>query len=527
MLMKLTLKRVIAICIFIFTFFVTMILLSQSPYANGWDGYYYIIQVRSWFVEGAMHSEDYSLIYPLIIAIQYIFDDYILSYKIASSLIRAFFVTAIFVLSVQIFKDNMHGNIKERSEYSLLPALAICSIASFSSSSLYFITQFPKNMLGFSFLLITFHYMPQVYKAIINKWFNRHDIVNIAMLFCFFIFTFVTHRYSGGIALITLLFYCMLLVLKRNRVVIISLLVIFVFFVLVVVSVPFLFPGTLHLDDLERFSGAFDMVLSLNFYSFLEIITLKNAGLLWSVELLIYYILSVMFLAYYVYRLTKKPEGVPIYLIGTALIVGLGVFPFYNFEPSGIGYRFYLGAQLFTPLTLIIFPIRIYQRSKKLVYGLLILINVGSLLIATNFDYQKFDPSYDEYQDMSKKLIRRIDNDISNYDLFVMHKALAEIFTFTTGLDALAWAPGDKYKSSRVMRIAYGVDPQLYREYLDVSEQRGVFLLQGHYTVLSEDLFNTFCMRLKMRDPASFKKINNWRNPMNVRPDYLMRGKKR
>ncbi|MBN2434407.1 MAG: hypothetical protein JXK07_03975 [Spirochaetes bacterium] len=519
-------KRVIALIIFIATFIATMVLLCKSPYANGWDGYYYIVQVKSWFTEGAMHSEDHSLVYVLLVAIQYIIKDYILSYKIASAIIRAFFVTAVYLLSFKIIKETKTEK-SEKSDFSVcINALIISVISAVSVSSIYFITQFPKNMLGFAFLLTMLCFFPDVYKSAREKQFKKTDVYNAVFCSLLFLCTFVTHRYSGGIAAITLFVLGFTLLLKRVQH-IPYLFISSAFFIIVLIAVSLAFPGTLHFYDLERFSGAFNSRFVFTVFEFLNIISYKRAGVLWSVELWVYYLCSVLFIISYMRSLIKREKHKVLYFAGIFVIIGLGVFPFYNFDPSGIGYRFYLGAQLFLPLACLIFFVDMHFDSQLFLPVLFIVMMTLSIFLVVNYDYKKYDPPYEKYHGMSLKLIKRLGVTKNDYHLFIMHKALAEIFTYETGLDALPWAPGLKYEGARVLRLVYGVEPELYKKYLVDEELAKVFLLQGSYTCIEEDVFKIFCDRLKQDDPAAFEKINNWRNPLKVRPDYLMRGKKR
>jgi len=521
------LKRVIALIIFIATFIATMVLLCKSPYANGWDGYFYIVQVKSWFVEGAMHSEDHSLVYALLIVVQYIFRDYVLSYKIASALIRAFFITALYFLSVKIIKETKPEKIDRNDTSLYIKALFVCVVAAVSSSSLYFITQFPKNMLGFAFLLTMLYFLPSVYKSASNGQLSKNDIRNAVVCIILFICTFLTHRFSGGIAVIVLFLFVIALLLEKMKQIIPYLFISSVFFIIVLITVSLAFPGTLHVYDLERFSGAFNSSFIFTVFEFLNIISYKRAGVLWSVELLVYYLCSVLFIISYVRSLIKREKHKFLYFTGIFVIITFGVFPFYNFDPSGIGYRFYLGAQLFVPLACLIFFVNMHFESKSFLPVLVIVMIALSMFLVINYDYKKYDPPYEKYHGMSQKLIKRLGVTKNDYQLFIMHKALAEIFTYETGLDALPWAPGIKYEGARVLRLVYGVEPKLYKRFLSNEELEKVFLLQGRYTYLDEDLFGIFCERLKEFAPDEFEKINNWRNPLKVRPDYLMRGEKR
>jgi hypothetical protein len=40
--------------------------LSVTPFANGWDSYFYLVQLKSWVEQGRMHSPEASLFYPYL-----------------------------------------------------------------------------------------------------------------------------------------------------------------------------------------------------------------------------------------------------------------------------------------------------------------------------------------------------------------------------------------------------------------------------------------------------------------------------
>ena len=114
----------------------------QTPYVTGWDGYFYLIQAKAIIEEGSMHSSDSSLIYPLLVVLVQVFGDYILTFKVLTALIVSLIVGVSYQLGAEI---------SQKKEIGLL--LAVWFV--FSPHLTYVAAQFPKNILGFLFFLLT------------------------------------------------------------------------------------------------------------------------------------------------------------------------------------------------------------------------------------------------------------------------------------------------------------------------------------------------------------------------------------
>ena len=110
----------------------------KSPVADGFDGYYYVMQIDQLIKTGTMHSKDFSLIYLPIFFLSR-FTTPLFSYNTTVSLIGIFFTFAAYNL------------IKKKNDpYS---GLFVIIFILTSPSVLYFLLQFPKNMLGCALFL--------------------------------------------------------------------------------------------------------------------------------------------------------------------------------------------------------------------------------------------------------------------------------------------------------------------------------------------------------------------------------------
>ncbi len=80
------------------SFLLRLASLNQTPFANGWDSYFYLIQLQSLAEKGQMHSEEWTILYPLLCLLNLIFD-YVMATKVLSSLLAACFTTVLGLIS--------------------------------------------------------------------------------------------------------------------------------------------------------------------------------------------------------------------------------------------------------------------------------------------------------------------------------------------------------------------------------------------------------------------------------------------
>ena len=115
--------------------------LAQTPYANGWDSYFYLVQVKSWVEEGAMHSPEASLIYPFLRAVLFFTGDYVQMYKVGAAVLAGSFTFMVFAVAQSIGKTLPRS--AGLAVPMLLGAWTVCS-----PHLGYVAAQYPKNLLG-------------------------------------------------------------------------------------------------------------------------------------------------------------------------------------------------------------------------------------------------------------------------------------------------------------------------------------------------------------------------------------------
>jgi len=249
--------------------------LQQTTFGNGWDAYFYLIQLKSWIEEGSMHTADQSLIYPLLRLVNYWAGDYVLAYKMTAALLAGLATFAIFQVALRWSK-------------SLSIALLIGSISLFSPHLTYFAAQYPKNLLG---LVLLFFFLGS------RKEKRTYESV------VYLIIGFFCHRLTFGVAMIFGLAWLILEYFSLKKVaILLSLGLLFL-------VLSYLIPGLPNLTDFERFGGLLSSEFQFAPYSFIQTFgTEDRISELWLGEIIIatlIYFLSILFLCWEVFMLIE------------------------------------------------------------------------------------------------------------------------------------------------------------------------------------------------------------------------------
>ena len=286
--------------------------LYQTSYANGWDGYYYVMQIHSWVEYGYLQSLDFSIIYPYFRFINYFIADYVDSVKIGSAIL-----SGLFTFSCALFTLKTTRNI--------YLAVLIGVFTVFSPSLTFFVSQFPKNLLGIVVFIFLLH-------SLINK---NYFLIVLFSILCLF-----SHRLIAGFTLLTLLIYSLSSVPKK-----------YIIYGAIMVFIVSLIPGILHFSDLARFSGAFQLIPQ---FTPSSIVSLFKADFtyLWIIEILLTTFIGI----YIVLKFSKdslKGDFKREQLI-FVVIIFLTFFPFFTINNGSLGYRFYLSGALLFPVFFVV-----------------------------------------------------------------------------------------------------------------------------------------------------------------------------
>lgn len=134
-------KPIVSSClIFLISFLIRWVALNQTEFGNGWDSYFYLVQLKSIVTEGKMHSPEWTLFYPLLLLANLFSSNHLIAVKILSCALAGSFSLLIYFYALQFCI---------RKEAALLFA----AITFFSPELTYFTAQWPKNLLGVNLLL--------------------------------------------------------------------------------------------------------------------------------------------------------------------------------------------------------------------------------------------------------------------------------------------------------------------------------------------------------------------------------------
>lgn len=192
-------------------------------------------------------------------------------------------------------------------------------------------------------------------------------------------------------------------------------------------------------------------------------------------------------------------------------------FPFYTFDLLGPAYRFFLAAMI---LSSIFIPVLLNNTKRS--YFITIVFLAVSAFSYKSYAPEALDPPYMKYERVVENSMKHINN---NVELVIAHKALAEFFTFNTGIDALPWKAEAEVDKSKIRRLAYGVTEKDLKFYL-----KGVdslfYKISSEYIFVDETIWQKFVEEVEASDDEYLKSIvKSWENPYKQRPQYLLRNK--
>ena len=460
------------------SFVFRMMALNQSPYPNGWDGYYYVMQSHSWLTYGYLQSLDYSLIYPYFVFLSSFVNDYVLAFKYGSAFLGAILVSVSYLIV--------------RKHSSSLLALVIGSYLLFSPTVTFFIIQFPKNVLGMIFFIFFL-------SALISRSWKA---VLITFILCIF-----SHRMIGGFCIILLVIYNLNSI--RIKWFILGSIV------LVIIST---LPGIIHISDLMRFEGQFSLIPQFAPFSFYTLMS-KGISPWWILDLLIF---CGVFIASIISYLRNKEylSSDLMSKIGWPVLLILSLFPFFEFGSGSMGYRFFLIAPILWSIYFLIKE----RWHPRIAYTIFV-----PLLICSFFSYRSYDPNkYDPPNKLYSIVVKRLGENYSSkdYPLVIVQKSLAEMIIYETSFDALNWNPPKDVDYDKTLRIVSNLEFFHFTRFLD-EEMDAVQKLSQQYYIMSEKVWRIYLTRVyEAKDAEILGLLEKGGNPLYDRPEYLTKGKK-
>ena len=438
---------------------------QKTNFANGWDAYFYLIQIKSLFEEGSMHSSDLSLIYPLLYIQQLIWGNYEFSYKI-----NAAFLAASFTMSLAYA-------IKCISKSKTI-ILLVATFTLLSAHLTYFAAQYPKNTLGLCFFFMLIAQIPRLFR-------QKQTAKNWLIIIFFLLLNVFGHRMTFVLGLMFLSFFMMLKHISFKQILILLL-------IGGGISVIGLFlPGLFSLADFSRFDGMLSTKPQFSLLSFIQSFGLDRIGITWLIEIIGITIVALL----PIYISIKQVKSMPSkFIIAWLLMSFVLIFPFYHWALDGIAFRFFLVFILLLPLIIGVAINQLSWHNKHI--SILIILFIGlSPLSINGYKPKLHDPPYGLYHTISSRIVEKLPTE--DLELLIAHKSLAEYFTFTTGKDALPWIPEYPIDEKKLWRVAADLNPNVYRYYLP---DASLSALSSNYYLVREDEWQQFLSILEKFD---------------------------
>ena len=507
---------------------------GASSHPTGWDGYYYLVQVKSLVSEGEMHSPEYSPVYLPLLAFYGITGDYLASYRLSSVLILLLFVMSMFSVSLELVRAS-GGSGRE----AVFCALLAAGLSAVSPSLNFYFTQFPKNLLGLAFFLFFAAWAVALRRRISRKDRNTGPgsmVLRLGGGLLLFLAAFFTHRFSAVLSLIFLLFFfapdCMvlfrLLMKKGGRSARVAAAAVLALFLLILVlSVSGRIPLAPSIRDLQRITGDVSSTPILVPLAFVNTFGAFRLTTPWLVEVFLASLLPVVTLLILLFggRSCRLYMGRGHFVLLAISLIGL--FPFLEFSLTGLSYRLLLATLLMFPVVCLpwirMAVARLQENDWKGTLGAS--LGVTALALVSVFDAGSYrpelhDPPYGYYLELSDGIMEALSG--REAELIVAHRSLAEVITFRHGADALPWSPEERFRRERVWRVTAGIMRSEFRYYLAPVGMDTLFMpIQGDYCLLREDAWEAF-MDSIADEPAMMQAAETWRNPLERRPAYLV-----
>ncbi len=309
---------------------------SQTPFANGWDSYFYLVQLKSLEISGRMHSPEASLIYPYLRVFYWLSGDFVLGMKIGVAVLCGVWVAVVYWYCAIAIPEKLPESSAQKTA-RLMAAWPGAALALFSPQLTYFAAQYPKNLLGLIFLGLFIGSLqhpktsriPGLWPALLLllNYFGHRLCFGLAVLYLFF-HLFSAWKY-GRITAAWLKKHWYYAALA----------------VLVFVVAGQLFPGLAHMADSGRLKGLFRLTPQFAPWSFIQTFGIARISLLWLLEVIG---TTVLFAGLLVQAMRKRDTArLPLLLLCLCLL-----FPFMEWSYTALSWRCWMVFVLLVPLGL-------------------------------------------------------------------------------------------------------------------------------------------------------------------------------
>ena len=293
--------------------------LNQTAYANGWDSYFYLVQLKSVVEEGKMHSEEWTLLYPLLVVFHYISPDDVTAVKLFSACLAGCF-TLLMLLNARALKLDA------------VPVLLVGALTLWSPELTYFTAQWPKNLLGLNLLLL----------LLLCIQYDKRGWIFFLLVIGFF-----GHRMTAVLSVVLVGVWLAMRHLTRTMI------SVAILSAGMMVLAGWIFKGVLNIHDLDRLKQFISFEPQLPIVSFFAIFGADKISFLWKSELILVLVSFLVVCASLIDQFMKGNSVNPITILVAILFIVLW-FPFYHWDLARAGYRFFHVGVLLLPLMFIV-----------------------------------------------------------------------------------------------------------------------------------------------------------------------------
>lgn len=493
--------------------------LFQTDFANGWDGYFYLVQMQSLAETGNAHTGDASIIYWYLTGFYFLFQDYVVAYKVGIAVLVGIFT----FLAILLTKKYSTKKIA-----LFVGVLILCS-----PHLTYFVSQYPKNLLGIVSLILFWLIFPKMEKIpfafendivlSVAKANTQGLIYQIILLVFVLILNYVSHKLTFFIALLWLGVFFLA---KINQIKLIF----------IGISILFII-SFLRIDLTEYWSqwrrihdalGGFSFVP----YQFWESFGSERISVFWRIEIIV----SILVVICSLFTLLFYKNKITLFYKVTVISLSFLLLPVLKWDLEGISFRLFM---LFGVLWVVLIPVLQLQtlsffKTLRVLDSLFFLLIMLSFFSSQSYKPILHDPTNQTYKSVTDNFEKQSNELESKVKLLILHKSFAEYFTFRTEIDALPWLPEPALKEEisdeNLYRLATHIRKEEFEYYLKdtLRNENKVKRLGLNYFLLKETDYQKMLKKAEQEnDTLLIERMTNHNyNPSRVRPLFLLEQKK-
>ncbi len=482
--------------------------LAQTPYANGWDSYFYLLQLKSWIETGRMHSPEYALIYPALRVFYNLTGDYATAAKCCAAALTGWLTYIICRLECRA---------------TGWPGVATAWVV-FSPHLTYFAAQYPKNLLGVGCFACCVLYCasfrtPIVLSGVDFLYKNTRRALAVAGLL---VLNYVGHKLTFALSAAFMALWAFFAVektawraffLQKKRIA----------WALAIGVCMAAAVWYLYRHEWERAGQFFahaqfgPWAFMVDFDGWPPWAAESRVSGWWAAEIgaaLMVWLVSFLW--------PSSPTQRALTGLGLLLLI-----PWSEWSLTSLAYRFFLMFVLLAPWCWAV-QVRSQRWPERVVAGLLLMASAWSW---QSYQPARHDPDYAVLDRATRRMMLHLspDGQKSRAELIIAPNALAEYATFTTGIDAMPWLPEYFVAPDRLWRIVGNVRFEELRYFAAAEgapDSAAVVRLSGGYCLLREDLWQAAIERAQaVQDDDFVARATTWPNPTRIRPAFLLNKK--